>query len=67
MALGRKGGLVVVGGIGGGDENDVEEVSALRMASRDNGASQGGGTMFARRWRFKSRASQRGNEERYGG
>ena len=49
------------GGIGGGEENDVEEVSTLRIASREDRASQGGGRMLARRWRFRSKASHNGN------
>lgn len=57
----------MLGGIGGGDENVVDEVSSLRMASREKGASQGGGRMLARRWRFKSIASHKGSCVRYGG
>ena len=39
----------MLGGIGGGDENEGDEVSSLRIESRDKGESHGGGRMLARR------------------
>jgi hypothetical protein len=38
-----------------------------RISERDSGCSQGGGRMFARRWRLRSEASQRGTDVRRGG
>jgi hypothetical protein len=75
---GRKGGEMVsvcegtarMGyGCGGGDENPWGSisVSCLRIRSSEEGRSQGGGRMLARRWRFKRRASQSGNGARWGG
>lgn len=61
MALRTKGGLVLFDGSRGGDENEVNDVSVRRMESSESGASQGGGIIFARRWRFKSRASHSGS------
>ena len=61
MALRTKGGLVVFDGNGGGDENELNDVSVLSMESSESGISQGGGTILARRCRFKSRASHRGS------
>jgi len=55
------------GGRGGGSEKVFESVSALRIVSRDEGWSHGGGRMFARRWRLRRRASQRGSGVRWGG
>lgn len=72
MAEGRKGGLsgmlvVEVRERGGASENWGEEVSSWRMASREEGESQGGGRMLARFWRLRRRASQRGRGVRWGG
>lgn len=67
MALERKGGLVVLGGIGGGAENEDTVISSLRMASSEAGESQGGGMILARRCRLRSRASHRGRILRCGG
>ncbi len=69
MAEGRKGGLtgVVERGSGGVSENSGDEVSSWRMASREEGDSQGGGKMLARFWRLRRRASQRGRGVRWGG
>lgn len=55
------------GGRRGGDENLFDSVSATRIASSEEGCSQGGGTMLARRWRLSRRASQRGSGVRCGG
>lgn len=61
MALGRKGGDVVVwGGSGGAGENEGELFSSSRTEWRERGESQGGGRILARRWRLRRRASQRG-------
>jgi hypothetical protein len=55
-------------GWGGGAEKPGDvEVSVLRIDSRDEGRSQGGGRMFALRWRLRRRASQRGRAARWGG
>lgn len=56
-------------GWGGGGENvkGFVSVSYLRIRSREEGRSQGGGRMLARRWRLRRRASQRGIEARWGG
>jgi hypothetical protein len=56
-------------GCGGGGENVAGDISVsyLRMRSREDGSSHGGGTMLARRCRFRRRASQRGMELRCGG
>jgi hypothetical protein len=53
-------------GWGGGRENDVVEpsVSSLRMRSREAGSNHGGGTIFARRWRLRRRASHNGRGAR---
>ena len=51
---------MLLGGIGGGEENDGDAVSSLRIASSETGASHGGGKMFALRWRFSSKASHKG-------
>ena len=63
-------GRMVTGyGCGGGGEKvwgDIS-VSCLRICSREEGRSQDGGRMFARRWRFRRRASQRGRGDRWGG
>jgi hypothetical protein len=56
-----------VWGRGGGAEKAFDSVSAPRIASSEDGCSQGGGTMLARRWRFSRRASQRGRAVRWGG
>ena len=65
MALGRKGGLVVVwGGRGGEGEKEGEEFSSERRDVRAWVVSQGGGRMLARRWRLRRRASQRGRRVR---
>ena len=42
-------------------------VSRSRIAESAVGCNQGGGTMSARRWRFRRRASQRGRAVRWGG
>lgn len=55
------------GGSGGGAEKVFDSVSATRIASSEDGCSQGGGTMLARRWRLSKRASQRGSGVRSGG
>lgn len=66
MADSRNGGLVLLlpaeGSNRGGGENASLEcsVSNSRIAEREVGVSHGGGDMFARRWRFSSRASQSG-------
>ena len=61
MALGRKGGeMVVCGGRGGGGEKEGVDFSKSRIERRDGGESHGGGRMLARRWRLRRRASQRG-------
>ncbi len=78
MREGSKGGVMlsvgsgrVVRGLGwgGGGENVCGEVSVscLRIRSREEGRSQGGGRMLARRWRLRRRASQRGMDARWGG
>jgi len=67
VALGRKGGLVVLGGIGGGAEKEEIVVSSLRIASNEAGDSQGGGMILALRCRLRSRASHRGRVVRCGG
>lgn len=72
---GRKGddsGTVVLGGrggnLGGGEKASGESmVSKLSIAARECGESQGGGMMFARRWRLRRRASQSGTEALCGG
>lgn len=68
MALGRKGGeMVVCGGKGGGGEKEGVDFSKSRIERSDGGESHGGGRMLARRWRLRRRASQRGRGVRYGG
>lgn len=78
MEEGRKGGEiwsvgdireVMEWGCGGGGENASGEVSVscLRILSREEGRSQGGGRMLALRWRLRRRASQRGRGARCGG
>ena len=52
---------MVFGRGGGGGEKDGVEVSSLRSASREEGVSHGGGSMLARRWRLRRRASQSGS------
>lgn len=52
------------GGWEGGGVKGVSVVSSLRIASREGGESQGGGTILALRWRLRRRASQRGMEVR---
>ena len=49
-------------GCGGGGEKVSGEISVsyFRICSRDCGRSQGGGRMFARCWRLRRSASQRG-------
>lgn len=63
--------LVVVGGgrIGEGEKTAavVSAVSKSRIVSREAGLSQAGGWMFARRWRLRRRASQRGRGVGKGG
>jgi hypothetical protein len=55
-------------GCGGGAEKPGDvEVSVLRMDSREEGRSQGGGRMLALRWRLRRRASQSGRAARCGG
>jgi hypothetical protein len=53
-------------GCGGGREKDIGEisVSSLRIRSREAGNSHSGGTMFARRWRLRRRASHNGRGAR---
>ena len=58
---------MLLGGIGGGVENEEIEVSSFRIRSSDTGDSQGGGRMLARRCRLRRRASHRGREAWYGG
>ena len=48
----------------GGGLKGESVVSSFNMDSSDDGESQGGGTMLARRCRLRSRASQRGMEAR---
>lgn len=61
MALGRKGGEVVVwGGSGEEREKEGDDFSSSKIEARESGKSQGGGRMEARRWRLRRRASQRG-------
>lgn len=68
MALGRKGGeIVVCGGKAGGGEKEGVDFSKSRIERSDGGESHGGGKMLARRWRLRRRASQRGRVVRYGG
>lgn len=68
MALGRKGGEVVVwGGKGCGGEKEGVDFSKSRIERSDGGESHGGGRMLARRWRLRRRASQRGRGVRWGG
>lgn len=68
MALGRKGGpVVVLGGNGGGGEKLAEEFSSSRIEVREALFNHGGGRIFARRWRLSRRASQSGRSLRYGG
>lgn len=61
----------VVGGgrIGEGEKTAavVSAVSKSRIVSREVGLSQAGGWMFARRWRLRRRASQRGRGVGKGG
>lgn len=66
VALGR---METANGCGGGGENVSGEVSVscLRILSREAERSQGGGRMFALRWRLRRRASQRGRVARWGG
>jgi hypothetical protein len=56
-------------GCGGGREKAVGEisVSSLRIRSREEGSSHGGGTILARRWRLRRRASHKGKGARWGG
>lgn len=62
---------VVVGGgrIGEGEKTAavVSAVSKSRIVSSEAGLSQAGGWMFARRWRLRRRASQRGRGVGKGG
>jgi hypothetical protein len=57
------------GGSRGGGENSSGEslVSNVSMAANECGESHGGGMMFARRWRLRSRASHSGIEALCGG
>ena len=56
-------------GCGGGEENAWGEISVsyFKICSSEEGRSQGGGRMFARRWRLRRSASQSGRGERWGG
>ena len=78
MEEGRKGGdmLSVCEGVvrtrcgcGGGGEKvlGLTSVSCFRMRSREDGRSQGGGRILARRWRFSRSASQSGRGVLCGG
>ena len=61
---------VVGGGRRGEGEKTAAVVSAVsksRIVSSEAGLSQAGGWMFARRWRLRSRASQRGRGVGKGG
>ena len=67
---GKIGGCVDVeewSGSTGGGEKEADEVSRSRIAVREWVVSQGGGRIWARRWRFRRRASQRGSGVRWGG
>jgi len=55
------------GSRGGGEKVSPFSVSWSKMAVKDSGESHGGGTTLARRWRFSSRACQRGTEALCGG
>ena len=62
--------MVVGGGrIGEGEKTAavVSAVSKSRIVVREVGFSQAGGWMLARRWRLRSRASQRGRGVGKGG
>ena len=74
--MGRKGGekkkqygvgRVVEEEAGGEGEKEGLDFSRSRMERREEGESQGGGRMLARRWRLRRRASQRGMGVRWGG
>lgn len=74
VELGRKGGekgSVLFeargGNRGGGEKASAYSVSWSNIAVKDSGESHGGGRMLARRWRFRSRASQSGTEVLCGG
>lgn len=62
--------LVVLGGGSEGEGVNVSvkcSVSKERISVREEGCNQAGGRMLARRWRFRSRASQRGRGVGKGG
>ena len=72
--MGRKGGDVVVVVVleeammdGGGEKLVWVSVSILRILSREEGRSQGGGRMLALRWRLRRRASHSGSGALCGG
>ena len=67
MEEGRKGAVSVFAGRGGAEENDGDAVSSFRIASREAASNHGGGMMFARRCRLRSKANQRGIDVRWGG
>jgi hypothetical protein len=74
VLFGKKGGDVgsvlfegCGGNRGGGEKVSACSVSWSRIAVRECVFSHGGGRMLARRWRFSSRASQRGMLVRCGG
>lgn len=52
---------------GGGEKRSSLSTSMSRIAERASGLSQGGGKMFARRWRLSSKASHRGSGVGNGG
>lgn len=53
--------------VGPGEKASSCSTSMSRIADKAAGCSQGGGRMLARRWRFRSRASQRGRGVGKGG
>jgi len=55
------------GSRGGGENVSAYSISCSRMAFRECVFSHGGGSMLARRWRLRSRASHRGMSVRCGG
>jgi len=64
MSEGR---VVAAASGGGGEKRSSLSTSMSRIAARASGLSQGGGRMFARRWRLSSKASQRGSGVGKGG
>ena len=62
-----EGRVVAAASGGGGEKRSSLSTSMSRIAERASGLSQGGGSMFARRWRFSSKASHRGSGVGNGG